>query len=370
MLLDVATGQERHHLDFKNGVRFHAFSPDGKTVVVTVGIDPGVQLWDVAAGKLIRKLKAQTFRLTFSPDGKLLASAGDNRIMLTDVQSGEEIGRLEAKMDLAMSLAFTPDGKTLLSGNQDGKVRAWDVESKKLRRQLDAHMWMIRDMALSHDGKTVAVGTVYNTLRLWDVATGKELFEKYQGHDAQVNAVAFSPDGQVLASGGDNQQIRLWDPITGKQLQRIKSSARAIAFTPDGKQLASLWTYNNAIRLWNAVTGKEALLLPHEGIKPSPRLGRGNRPSPARVPHPGNPAGVPGCGPRWQDRRPRWQQRGAASLGSGVGPVDPLVGRTSAFCGSGCLLPRWPHAGLRQPQSDGSSLGSRDRQPDPHPAWP
>ncbi|HEY7312524.1 MAG TPA: sigma-70 family RNA polymerase sigma factor [Gemmataceae bacterium] len=267
LLLDAATGKEHCHLDFKNGVRFHNFSPDGKAVAVTVGIEPGVQLWDAAAGKLIRKLKAETFRMAFSPDGKLLASAGDKRIVFTDVKTGEEIGRMEAKMDLAMSLAFTPDGKTLLSGNQDGKVRVWDVATKKLRRELDAHMWMIRDMALSHDGKTVAVGTVYNTIRLWDVASGKEMFEEHQGHDAQVNAVAFSPDGKMLASGGDNQQIRLWDAAGGKPIRRIKSSARAIAFAPDGKRLASIWTYNNTARLWDTATGKETLLLPHEGIK-------------------------------------------------------------------------------------------------------
>jgi WD40 repeat protein len=267
MFLDAATGKERSHLDFKNGVRLHGFSPDGKAVAVTVGNDPEVQLWDVAAGKLIRKVKGGSMSLAFSPDGRLVAScASAFQIVLADVATGQEVGRLEAKMDFMMSLAFTPEGKTLLAGAQDGKVRIFDVATKTLRRQLDARMWMIRSMALSPDGRTVAAGTVYHTIRLWDVASGKELFEQYQGHDAQVNAVAFSPDGKILASGGDNQQIRLWNSADGTQLRLLKSSARTLTFSPDGKRIASLWRNNNTVRLWDVASGKEVLRLTHEGI--------------------------------------------------------------------------------------------------------
>jgi WD40 repeat protein len=266
LLVDVATGTERLRLVFKSGVGTLAFSPDGKSLAITTGGDPGVRLWDVATGKPIRDLKGEKYRLAFSRDGRLLASAGTDRIVLTNVTTGEEIGRLEAKMDVVMSLAFTPDWKTLVAGCQDGKVRLWDVPTQRLRLQLDARMWMIRDMALSPDGKTVAVGAVYNAIRLWDVATGKELFTEHQGHDARVNSVTFSPDGKALASGGDNQQVRLWDPATGKQFRRLPVGARVVAFSPDGKRLGSVWTRNNTARLWDAATGEEVLRLVHEGV--------------------------------------------------------------------------------------------------------
>src|SRR5262249_14324836 len=161
------------------------------------------------------------------------------------VSTGEEIDQWEAAKDIAVSVAFTPDGKTLVAGYQGGEVWIWDVRAKERRYKLDARMWMIRSMALSPDGKTVAAGTVYNTIRLCDVDSGKELFGEYQGHDAQVNAVAFSPNGKILASGGDNRQILLWDTATERHLRHLPGSGRAVAFSPDGRRLASVWTHND-----------------------------------------------------------------------------------------------------------------------------
>src|SRR5262249_8828744 len=132
--------------------------------------------------------------LAFSGDGGMIAFGRHNRIVLSEVTSGKELGRLEAPMEDVISLAFAPDGKALLSGSMDGKVRVWDLATRQPRLVLDGRGWHSRCMALSAAGKTVALATAFNVIRLWDVATGKECFEQPTGHDAPVNAVAFSPD--------------------------------------------------------------------------------------------------------------------------------------------------------------------------------
>src|SRR5205807_1437671 len=103
---------------------------------------------------------------------------------LSHTQSGKELGRLEARMEGTLDLAFTPDGKTLISGHGDAQVIVWDLAMRKERFILPSRGWIGRSIALSPDGTIVAMGTVYNVIRLWDVTTGKERFTDPPGHDA------------------------------------------------------------------------------------------------------------------------------------------------------------------------------------------
>src|SRR5437899_2822545 len=91
-------------------------------------------------------------------------------------------------------------------------------------------------------------------VRLWDAATGKERFQKYEGHLSGISDVAFSPDGKLIASAGD--QVRLWETRTGKPVRRLAVSARAVAFTPDGRALAT-GGRDRIVHLWEVKTGKE-----------------------------------------------------------------------------------------------------------------
>jgi WD40 repeat protein len=254
-LLNAGTGEVLHRIGgHRAAVYGLAFSPDGKSLALGT-LNPSVQLWDMAAGKLVLGIEEPDDRfvmaVAFSPDGKTIAAGSWDRIILSDAATGKEVGRLVAeKMESLNGLAFTPDGKTLVSGSQDGKVRVWDLDTRKARFTLDGHGWIGRSMALSRDGKTVALGTVYDAIRLWDVGTGKELFTEFEGHDAPVHCVAFTPDGKTLVSGGDNVQTRLWDVATWKQTGQLKASARMVSFTPDGKRMATI-AYNKTVRVWD-----------------------------------------------------------------------------------------------------------------------
>jgi RNA polymerase sigma factor (sigma-70 family) len=275
-VIDAAGGQVlRHFGPVRGKISGLALSPDG-TMLALGTTAPSVQLWDVARGTLLRDIAGEkdsaVHALAFAPDGQTLAWGGSGRIVLTDVASGQEVGRLVTEKEVASSLAFAPDGKTLVSDAPDCKVRVWDVPSRKQRLELDGRMWVGTAVALAPDGATVAQGTTYSAIRLWDLATGRERFTDFAGHDGRITAVAFSPDGHLLVSGDANQQVRLWDAATGEPRHTFPVAGGTLAFSPDGRRFASApgdeplrWDQpaDETVRVWDVATGKELLRLRH-----------------------------------------------------------------------------------------------------------
>lgn len=209
--------------------------------------------------------------LTFSPDGRILASGDeDGRAHLWDRGSGKEL-RLGEHDGEVWCIQFLPDSKTVLTAGSDQCIRFWDPATGKELRHLEGHQGAIWSLALGSDGKTLASGSSDGTVRLWDLATGKQIrcLVENQG---DVFAVAFAPDGNTLATvqsrdilaGEGADAIHLWDPATGKKLRTLEGHEgriRALAFAPDGKFLATA-AEDGPVRLWEAGTGKLARSLP------------------------------------------------------------------------------------------------------------
>jgi RNA polymerase sigma factor (sigma-70 family) len=176
-----------------------------------------------------------------------------------------ERATLQGHIQEVLSVAFSPDGKTLASASNDMTVKLWEVATGKEQATLDGHTQGVRSVAFSPDGKTLASGSLDRTIKLWEVATGKEQ-ATLQGHIQEVLSVAFSPDGKTLASGSGDDTVKLWEVATGKEQATLDGdhvpvwTVFSVVFSPDGKTLASGTAYGG-VKLWYVATGQERATL-------------------------------------------------------------------------------------------------------------
>jgi WD40 repeat protein len=274
-LWDAGTGTEVRTFGGNFRAAWVVFAPDGKTLAWggdqdgMGNEDPFVHLADAASGDQVLALaghKGRVAHAAFAPDGKLLASAGgDGTLRLWDVAAGGEVGRLETRDGPAVRVAFSPDGKTLAACGQAQRwLRLWEVGSRKeqLSVRLAGKQEGFSAVLFSPDGKALITGHDDGTVRTWDARTGAPL-RRFRAHPGAVSALALSPDGKVLASSANVHTtgefaVRLWDAATGRPLLDAPGPQQGIAgvtFSPDGRLLAAA-SWEGAIHLADATSGK------------------------------------------------------------------------------------------------------------------
>ena len=192
--------------------------------------------------------------LSFAPDGKQLASAGNDRLVrVWDVASGTMLTALTGHTHAVSALAYAPDGKLLVSAGTDGSVRVWDRAgngSRVLRNQ----GYALYAAAFSPDGVLATAGKD-RIVTLWDVASGN-IIRTLDRHDAEIHALVYSPSGRLLVSAGGDRTVRVWDLARGEEqaaLSGHRQTILALAYSPDGRWLASS-DAANTIRIWDAHT--------------------------------------------------------------------------------------------------------------------
>jgi WD40 repeat protein/tRNA A-37 threonylcarbamoyl transferase component Bud32 len=203
----------------------------------------------------------------FSPDGKLVATASQDRAVR--LWNGADLGPIGGPIgctDLGRSLVFSPDGEALALTCGDGQVRVWDVARARFGPTTFEHGARVLAIAFSHDGKTLATGGQDCQLKLWDFATGRQL-NLVLKHEHPLWMAAFTPDDKAILTATRNGEIQLWDAQTGARSARyaVGKSLTAASVSPDGRWLAT-GSSDATARILDATTLNLVHSLPHRHI--------------------------------------------------------------------------------------------------------
>ncbi len=266
------------------GIQSLAYFPDGQALVLGTALR-GVVLWDVVGRRERAAYKQKGCRaVALSPDGRTVAAAEARAINLWDVPTGNLRATLQGHEGAVWSVAFSPDGKWVLSGAKDGSVRLWDAATGGPRGTFDWDVGTVHHVAFAPDGMTAAAAGHDGTVVLWDVepdegggAAGegvavptlpaaaarpgpRKVGPRRLEHQRAVRALAFSPDSQTLASLAPRDCVRLWETGSGRSLGRVPpgrghDAGFALAFSPDGLSLAlGLQYYSLNVQVWGTRT--------------------------------------------------------------------------------------------------------------------
>lgn len=265
---------------FQNPVMCATFSKDGKYLAVSAGAtnvagQPGeVRVWDVVAKREVAyraDFPEAVISVAFTPDGKTVAAVGRNQGLHLWPHAEKDRRTIRPEgitytPQPILGAAISPNGNLLAFSNESKSVFVLDRQAGTLVAELTGHEDVVSGLAFSPDNKILTTASYDKTVKLWNIETWKQTRE-LKGHTGWVLGVAFSPDGKTLATGSYDKTVRLWNAETGELKATWKdhtAGVRSVAFSPDGKKLVSGGS-DRIVRIWDAEEGK--VLFPLKGHK-------------------------------------------------------------------------------------------------------
>jgi WD40 repeat protein/transcriptional regulator with XRE-family HTH domain/energy-coupling factor transporter ATP-binding protein EcfA2 len=248
-----------HH----DNVIFVTFSPDGRYLASTAGNT--VTVWDASTGQELLHLThpSVAWAIQFSPDSRsLLTSSFDGNARIWELGSGAQVAQFHHGDNVRVwGAQFSPDGRYVATAGQEGNVRVWEVASGR-EVMLAKHDAAAGQPRFTPDGRYLITGSVDRTARMWDIATGREVLRIEL--DYPVNDLAIDPSGRYLAVG-DDQTASIWELSSARRILYLphETAVNGVAFSPDGRYLATA-ARNGIARLWDVATGEQLAAMAHD----------------------------------------------------------------------------------------------------------
>jgi WD40 repeat protein len=211
-----------------------------------------MRIWDTVTGQDIMTLRGHSGFIncvTYSPDGKYIASGDSQGVKVWESTTGRQKLNLVGHTALVNSLAFTADGEWIVTGSYDRTIKIWNATTGHLGPTLRGHKGSVYSVACSPDGKWIVSSgagsdsqgqPVPNELLIWDARTGKQT-GSFTGHTKPVTCVAFSPDSRWIVSSSYDGTLRVWEVAKGKNIMTFNGRAgvNSVSFSRDGKRIVS-----------------------------------------------------------------------------------------------------------------------------------
>jgi len=214
----------------------------------------------------LRALRGHTgpiLAVAYSSDGRrIVTGSADKTARVWDAETGQESFQLEGHTDSVRSVAFSRDGQRIVTGSWDRTVRVWEAATGRPLRSIVANGKEVFSVVFSPDGQRIVTGGQEEKARVWDAISGNELFP-LEGHSNLVWAVAFSEDGQRIITGSWDQTAKVWDADTGEDLRTLighRGAVLSVAFSPDGQRVVTGGQDHRA-KVWDAASGTNLFTL-------------------------------------------------------------------------------------------------------------